>query len=385
MKRLMIERLMTFVMSSCLMLISFLAHANWPEWLGDDLQPTASSHWKAEVTEDSVLYSAKQALPRVLVIVSRKATSYDVALKTLLSEYSRELPQAQWVVRKLPSTQVELMTLLKQAESKVNLIYTLGSKATVEVRNVYAGGKLPVISVNAKDPVQLGLIEHYSGSGDNFAFTSLNLPADVVLNFMQRFKPTLKSIGILYANTNRSAYLTQFLPLKRVAEQAGIKIVPIAVDETMADLKLDAAMSRGIQQLQADDPQLAHSVLWLTGSSSLLSRVDEINQYSKKLALISAVPDVVNQTEHSALMSFGVSFVNNAHQAAIYGLQVIKGEIDVGQLPVGVISPPDIAISFQQAKRINQQVPFVLMEMASDVYGVNGTVIRLDGKPVKER
>lgn len=170
-----------------------------------------------------------------------------------------------------------------------------------------------------------------------------------------------------------------------MAEQAGIKIVPVAVDESMADLKLDLAMGRAIADLKENDPQLDHSLLWLTGSSSLLSRVDEINRYSQKLALISAVPDVVNQSQDSALMSFGVSFVNNAHQAAIYGLQVINDQVDVGDLPVGVISPPDIAISFQQAQRIKQKVPFVLMEMASDVYGVNGTVIRMDGKPVKER
>ncbi|OAN18771.1 hypothetical protein A3K86_02610 [Photobacterium jeanii] len=357
----------------------------WPQWLGKELQPTANSHWKAEVANESVLYAPAKALPKVLVIVSRKATSYDIALKTLLSEFSRALPQAQWVVKKLPATPNEISSMLQRFEGDVSLVYTLGSRATVEVRKVYKGGKLPVISVNAKDPVQLGLIDQYSGSGDNFAFTSLNLPAEVVLNFIQRFKPTLKSIGILYANTNRSAYLTQFLPLQKVAQQAGIKIVPIAVDENEAELKLDVAMPRAIKTLKQGDPQLAHSVLWLTGSSSLLSRVDEINQHSQQLALISAVPDVVNETEHSALMSFGVSFVNNAHQAAIYGLKVIKGEIEVGQLPVGVISPPDIAISFQQAKRIRQQVPFVLMEMASDVYGVNGTVIRLNGKPVKEQ
>ena len=358
---------------------------DWPNWLGKALQQAPSSHWQADVVGESVTFSPTQALPKVLVIVSRKATSYDIALKTLLSVYSRELPQTQWIVKQLPSNPIALAALLKQAEKKVNLIYTLGSKATVEVRNLYAGGKLPVISVNAKDPVQLGLIDKYSGSGDNFAFTSLNLPADVILSFMKRFNPSLKNIGILYANTNRSAYLTQFLPLKAVAEQAGIKIVPIAVDETMADLQLDLAMERAIADLKENDPQLEHSLLWLTGSSSLLSRVDEINRYSQKLALISAVPDVVNQSQDSALMSFGVSFVNNAHQAAIYGLQVINDQVDVGDLPVGVISPPDIAISFQQAQRIKQKVPFVLMEMASDVYGVNGTVVRMDGKPVKER
>ncbi len=159
--------------------------------------------------------------PKILVIVSRQAKSYDIALETLLGIYSRELPLARIVVRKLPVTQTGsdgqqlLLQMLKEAEGKTHLIYTVGSKATVAVRNVYKGGKVAVVSVNAKDPVLLGLIDSDQGSGDNFAFTSLNLPAEVTLVFMKRFNPSLRQIGVLYARKNKSAYTTQYLPLKK--------------------------------------------------------------------------------------------------------------------------------------------------------------------------
>ncbi|PSW05694.1 ABC transporter substrate-binding protein [Photobacterium lipolyticum] len=370
---------------------SSFAVSQWPTWLGEDLQPLKSSHWQAKTSRDGVEFMPMESIPKILVIVSRQAISYDIALKTLLGIYSRELPQAHIMVRKLPAaedsddTQQLLIQMLLDAEDKTSLIYTVGSKATVAVRHIYKGGKVPVVSVNAKDPVQLGLIESDQGSGDNFAFTSLNLSADVTLTFMKRFKPSLKQIGILYAKNNQSAYTTQYLPLKKVAEKNGVKIVPIIVDEEDPFLGLDVSMRRAIHELQQDDPTLGNSLLWLTGSSSLLSRMAEINAYSDGLAVISAVPDVVKSGPDSALMSFGVSFVNNAHQAGLYGLQILRGKVKPGELPVGHISPPDIAVSFEQAQRIGQQIPFVLMEMASDVYGTNGSVIRSKGKSMQEQ
>ena len=360
------------------------AATEWPTWLGEELQPKAASHWRAESVVEGVSFVPARSLSKILVIVSRKASSYDVALKTLLNVYSRQLPQVQWVVKRLPADNVMLMNLLHRAEGEVDLIYTLGSKATVSVHTVYQGGLLPVVSVNSKDPVLLGLTDDYAGSGNNFAFTSLNLLADVTLRIMQRFNPGLKQIGILYSRTNQSAYLTQFLPMKTFAEKVGLTVVPIIVDESKPTMGLKSAMETAMITLKQADPTLDNTLLWLTGSSSLLVRVEEINQLSQQLALISAVPDVVNGTKASALMSFGVSFVNNATQAALYGIQILKKEVIVGDLPVGVISPPDISISFKQAARIHQSIPFELMEMASDVYGTEGLMIRSNGMSVED-
>lgn len=369
---------------------SLIAAAQWPVWLGDDLKPQPNSHWQIKTTAQGVEFMPLESAPKILMIVSRQAKSYDIALKTLLEIYARELPQAHILVRKLPSEPgadnvAALINMLDDAENKVDLIYSIGSTATVAMRNSYAGGKIPVVSVNAKDPVLLGLIENADGSGDNFAFTSLNLPAPVTLRYMQRFKPSLKQIGVLYAEKNQSAYTTQYLPLKKIAEKNGVKIIAVAVDQNDPSLALDVSMDRAIKVLKEGDPTLSSSILWLTGSSSLLARMDEINLYAGNLAVISAVPDVVRNRADSALMSFGVSFVNNANQAGLYGLQILKGKIAPGNLPVGQISPPDIAISFAQAERINQKIPFVLMEMASDVYGHNGSVIRFHGKSMQDQ
>ncbi|EIE1195363.1 MULTISPECIES: ABC transporter substrate binding protein [Vibrio] len=358
---------------------SSVSLADWPEWLGEHLQAEKAVQWEINANDSDVLFAPRGEHPMVWVLVSRKADSYDVALSTILKVFRREMPNVSFRAFLLPKSQEELVAWTKAADIKANMIYTVGSHATVLLHKVYAGGKLPVVSVNAKDPVLLGLTDNYHSSGNNFAYTSLNLPADITLSFLRRFKPSLTQIGVLYAKSNTSAYLTQFLPLQKEAEKQGLTVFPIEVDENNPELALQHVMQTTVESMKVNDGNLRQSLLWLTGSSSLLNRLDEVNLYSEQLPLLTAVPDAVNGTQQSALMSVGVGFENNAHQAALYGIEVLKKGAAPASLPVGVLSPPDISISFKQAGRVDTQLPFVLIEMASDIYSQDGKLVRSAG------
>lgn len=372
--------------SFCFFSVSLQATpSDWPDWMGETVKLTAEEDWTFEGNDDELHIAPRKSTPTIWVIVSRKAASYDTALLTMLNVYQQEFDSVSFNVVKLPKTEAELEQVLDVAEQRAQLIYTVGSKATVAVHKQYQGGKLPVVSVNAKDPVLMGLIDDYRGSGDNFAFTSLNLPANVTLSFLLKYMPELSQIGVLYARTNKSAYLTQFLPLQQEAERRGIRVLGFEVDESIAEQTLERVMASEISTLKSQDTQLENTLLWLTGSSSLLARVDEINGLSQNLPLLTVVPEAVNGDEHSALMSVGASFVNNAHQAALYGIRILRDGEKAGDLPVGVISPPDISISFRQAKRLEKAVPLVLLEMASDVYSENGSVVRSQGVSVERQ
>lgn len=362
-----------------LTILSPMSVADWPDWLGEHLQEEKTAQWEINANDSDVLFTPRGEHPMIWVLVSRKADSYDVALSAILKVFSREMPNVSFRVFLLPKEQHELIAWTKAADKKANMIYTVGSRATVALHKVYAGGHLPVVTVNAKDPVLLGLTENYDSSGNNFAYTSLNLPPGITLSFLRRFKPSLTQIGVLYAKSNTSAYFTQFLPLQKEAEKQGVKVFPIEVEESNPELALQHVMKTNLELMRVNDPSLRQSVLWLTGSSSLLNRLDEINLHSARLPLLTAVPDAVNGTQESALMSVGVGFENNAHQAALYGIKVLKDGVAPASLPVGVLSPPDISISFKQANRVETQLPFVLIEMASDIYSKEGRLVRSAG------
>ena len=51
----------------------------------------------------------------------------------------------------------------------------------------------------------------------------------------------------------------------------------------------------------------------------------------------------------------------------------------VSTLPVGVVSPPDVAISFRKARDIGMKIPFSLFESASTIYDNDGKLVRSGG------
>ena len=82
------------------------------------------------------------------------------------------------------------------------------------------------------------------------------------------------------------------------------------------------------------------------------------------------------------MLSIGVSFESNAHLSAIYGINILTGKTTPGELPVGVVSPPDISLNFEIARRIGLKVPFSFFESASFVYDYNGKTVRKNGVAV---
>ena len=91
---------------------------------------------------------------------------------------------------------------------------------------------------------------------------------------------------------------------------------------------------------------------------------------------------MVSAGDDSAVLSIGISFRSNAHLAAIYGTDVLAGRARVGDLKVGVVSPPDIAINFRKAREIGLRIPFSFFESASFIYDYDGQIVRNNGKTV---
>jgi putative ABC transport system substrate-binding protein len=88
------------------------------------------------------------------------------------------------------------------------------------------------------------------------------------------------------------------------------------------------------------------------------------------------VPEVVREGADTAVMAIGISFESNAHLAAIYGADILAGRAKARDLKVGVVSPPDISISFLKAREIGMRVPFTFFEGASFVYDYEGRAVR---------
>jgi putative ABC transport system substrate-binding protein len=322
---------------------------------------------------------------RVLVLYPRPSSAYDIAMSKILEVFDEKDLDVQFTAINFRIEDDRGKAALQLAErSAFDLIFSMGSESTAWAWQNYRGGRLPVVSVCSKDPVQLGQMPGYeTGSGTNFAFTSLNMPVEAQLAYVLELKPRLRSLGILVDAKNMSAVQTQAEPMARLAAREGLKVLTVAVqDPSRAAEELRKLLPQAVATMRKSDPDLSDSAFVVTGSTAVFREIATINAHADRVPVLSMVPEVVGPGDDSAVLSVGISFQSNGHLAAIYGADVLRGRARMGELKVGIVSPPDIAINFRKAREIGLKVPFRFFESASFVYDYDGRPVRVNGRSV---
>lgn len=329
--------------------------------------------------------AARPARTRVLVLYPRPSSAYDVAISKILDVFGeKDIDAAFTAVNfKIDAARGKAALALAEREG-FGLIFSMGSESTAWAFENYRGGRLPVVSVCSKDPVQLGQMAGYdAGSGSNFAFTSLNMQIEAQLAYLLELKPRLRNLGILVDSKNVSAVQTQAEPMARLAAQRGIQVLTLAVKEPgRAAEELAALVPPAVATMRKSDVDLGNSAFVITGSTAVFKEIATINAHADRVPVLSMVPEVVAPGDDSAVLSIGISFESNAHLAAIYGADVLRGRAKAGDFKVGIVSPPDIAINFRKAREIGLKIPFRFFESASFVYDYEGRAVRAGGRSV---
>ncbi len=319
----------------------------------------------------------------VMVLYPRRSSAYDVAITRILNVFSDRDILAEFTVFNFDRNDERGKSAIKLAESnKIDLIFSMGSESTAWLWNNYKGGKIPVVSVTSKDPVMLGQAQGYDrGTNTNFAFTSLNMPVSAQLAYVFELRPDLRNLAVLVDSKNVSAMETQARPIAEAASANGVRVLNLEVrNPENAREELAGLVKDAVTAMRKNDVNLENSLFWITGSTSVFREIATINRHSDRVPVLSVVPEVVQNGDDSAVMSIGISFESNAHLAAIYGLKVLEGDVKAGDLNVGVVSPPDIAINFRKAREIGMAIPFNFVEGANYIYDYDGKAVR--SKPI---
>ena len=318
------------------------------------------------------------SLKRILVLYPRPSSAYDTAITEMLRTFAARDINSHIEVVNFELNDARGKAALQEAEkNKVDLIFAMGSESAAWVYDNYKGGALPVVTVCSKDPVQLGQMKDYeSGSGNNFAFTSLNVPVDVQMSYVRELRPELKNLAVLVDSKNISAVQTQAEPVAAYLKEKGVQVIWGSVQNpAKAREELTKIIPDAVRAMRQNDPDLTKSLFWITGSTSVFREIRTINQYADRVPVVSVVPEIVTNGSETAVLAIGVSFESNARLAAIYGAQILNGT-KPGNMKVGLVSPPDVAISFLKAREINMRVPFGFFEIASFIYDYRGEVVR---------
>ncbi len=363
----------------------------YSDWFAYDDEATAAWNF-SEITGDpnSLHIASRTAAPedkefKLLVLYPKPSSAYDVCMTKILSVFTEKSIPAEFTVVNFAREQDRGEAALElAARDDFDLIFSMGSQSTAWLYKQYRGGEIPVVSVCSKDPVLLGQMDDYDhGSGTNFAFTSLNMPIEVQMAYVLQLKPDLKNIGVLVDSKNVSAVETQAKPMAEFARKRGIQVLELAVaNPENAGVELGNELPGIVAAMRKNDPNLDNSVLWITGSTSVFREIATINAHSDRVPVLSVATEVVREGDDSAVMSIGISFESNGHLAALYASDILTKRAEAGELKVGIVSPPDIAINFRKARQIALEIPFAFFEDASFIYDYEGQAVRNNGKSV---
>jgi putative ABC transport system substrate-binding protein len=329
------------------------------------------------LAKDEALRSADAK--RVLVLYTRASSAYDIAISRMLAVFRADrLPVAVTVLNITREADANKKGLAYARDEKFDLILSMGSDTTDLMVKSFQNETIPVVTVCSKDPVLLGYVKEYErGSGTNIAYTSLDAPVELQLTYLSQLVPGVKNVAVLYSDSNTSAKETQVRPLKALAAPLGIDVKDVVVmDDKNAKAELKTKVAEAAAQMRRSDPEGKRSVFWITGSTPVFNEIETINAASGGLPVLSVVPDVVKAGQNSALLSIGVTFETNAHAAALYAVEILRGKAKAGEMPVGVVSPPDVAINFARARAVGLKIPFAFLESASYVYDAEGRQVR---------
>ena len=131
-----------------------------------------------------------------------------------------------------------------------------------------------------------------------------------------------------------------------------------------------------VRTMRKTDFDLSKSILLITGSTTVFREIHTINEKAGRVPVVSMIPEIVTAGSDTAVVAIGISFESNAHLAAIYGIDIVRGRAKAGQIKVGIVSPPDISISFLKAREIGLRVPFSFFETATFIYDYEGQPVR---------
>lgn len=322
---------------------------------------------------------------RVLVLYTKPLSSFDDTLTAILGVLTdKQVPVTVTLLNFEQKDNLLKAGLAYGEAQKFDLLAPMGSEATQSVHDAYQGGALPTLSLFTKDPVLQGYLKDFNtGSGTNLAYCTNAVPIEEQMTYLRELKADVRNIAVLYSDTSRSTLEAQVTPLKALATQQGINVLDVVVhSDTNPAPEFNVAVPQAITAMAASDPGLQRSVFWATGTTAVINSIDLLSQLCGTVPMLSVYPELVKEGPGSAILSVGVANVNLGLLDTNYMLDILYNGKKPATMPAGVVSPPDLAISFMKSRQIGLEIPFSFFENAGYVYDHNGKVVRSNGQTV---
>ena len=248
---------------------------------------------------------------------------------------------------RLPGLAAELVQL------KVDVIVTVGTPTHRAAQK--ATTTIPIVMINAADPVGDGLVQSLARPGGNITGLT-NLSSELApkhVEMLLSLVPKLSRVAILVNPTN-SSHATVLRNVQTAAQSVGVKILPV---EARVPQEIEKAFSMMTQQN-------AGAVIVIADSFFIQQR-----RQIAALAVKSRLPSMFSyreDVEAGGLMSYGVNANDQIRRGATFVDKIFKGA-KPADLPVEQPTIFELFINGKTAKALGLKIPPSLMILVDKV------------------
>lgn len=223
-------------------------------------------------------------------------------------------------------TQVQINT--KFVGDQPDLIIAISTPSAQTAMS--ATSDIPIIFAAVTDPVAAGLVDSVEKPGRNLTGSSDETPIDKHVALMQRVKPDLKSIGVIY-NSGEANSVVQVDVLKSEAEKAGLTVIEATAVNTGA--VLDAARSL---VGKAD-------VIYTPTDSTVVGAMEAIVRVGSDADIPVIAADTAS-VERGAVAALGFNYFDIGAAAGQAAVQVLNGA-SPATIPVQYVDKLDLYVN----------------------------------------
>ena len=237
---------------------------------------------------------------------------------------------------------------------QVSVIVAGGSPASALAAKS-ATKSIPIVFMNAADPVQLGLVASLSRPGGNITgFTTVNAQLEAKrLGLLRELVPSATSIAVL-VNPARPGVDAQLAQLQEAARALGL---PLHILHASSERDFDSAF-QSLLKLRAGALAVAADALFTAKRDQI---VDLAKRYS--VVTMSEFNDFVTA---GGLISYGTSGSDEYHQAGTMVGRILNGE-QPANMPVLQPTKFELVINMKTAKALGITIPPGVLAIADDV------------------
>jgi putative ABC transport system substrate-binding protein len=251
-------------------------------------------------------------------------------------------------IDRLPALAAEL------AHRKVSVIAAGGSPASALAAKL-ATTSIPIVFMNAADPVQLGLVASLSRPGGNITgVTTVSTQLEAKrLGLLRELVPSATSIAVL-VNPARPGVDAQAAQIKEAARALAL---PLQILQASSEREFETAF-QAVRQHQA-------GALAIAADAMFTAERDQIVALAKRYSVVTMY-ELREYVTAGGLISYGASGADMYRQAGNMAGRILKGERPA-DMPVLQPTKFELVINMKTAKAFGIAIPPGVLAIADEV------------------